>query len=189
MKESTFSGKTHCTEVSINRKIVILQRNRFFNFFLSDRVSLVVQKLNLDIRNSEIFVVGVNSWSFFFFSIRVFFHGHWRLTGQQGRGGDHLLFHFSTFHPVTNIQTFICNFVREIAITYFWSQRLYLPDCYSMRFTTLSNYYLTDWWRDVDFRLFGCWFDFRLYYNYLTWEEPVDVNSHRVSSLYYKRTD
>ena len=28
-----------------------------------------------------------------FFSIRVFFHGHWRLTGQQGKGGDHLLFH------------------------------------------------------------------------------------------------
>ena len=23
-----------------------------------------------------------------FFSIRVFFHGHWRLTGQQGKGGD-----------------------------------------------------------------------------------------------------
>ena len=28
-----------------------------------------------------------------FFSIRVFFHGHWQLTGQQGKGGDHL---FST---------------------------------------------------------------------------------------------
>ena len=28
-----------------------------------------------------------------FFSIRVFFHGHWRLTGQQGKGGDHLLSH------------------------------------------------------------------------------------------------
>ena len=27
------------------------------------------------------------------FSISVFFHGHWRLTGQQGKGGDHLLFH------------------------------------------------------------------------------------------------
>ena len=31
-----------------------------------------------------------------FFSIRVFFHGHWRLTGQQGKGGDHLLFHSTT---------------------------------------------------------------------------------------------
>ena len=31
-----------------------------------------------------------------FFSIRVFFHGHWRLTGQQEKGGDHLLFHSTT---------------------------------------------------------------------------------------------
>ena len=32
----------------------------------------------------------------FFFSIRVFFHRHWRLAGQQGKGGDHLLFHSTT---------------------------------------------------------------------------------------------
>ena len=48
---------------------------------------------------------------------------------------------------------------------------MYLPDCcYSMRFTTLSNYYLIDWWCDVDFRLLACWFDFRFCYNYLAWE-------------------
>ena len=29
--------------------------------------------------------------------------------------------------------------------------RLYLPDCYSMRFTTLSNFHLIDWWCDVSF--------------------------------------
>ena len=28
-----------------------------------------------------------------FFSIRIFFHRHWRFTGQQGKGGNHLLFH------------------------------------------------------------------------------------------------
>ena len=28
--------------------------------------------------------------------IRVFFHRHWRFTGQQGKGGDHLLFHSTT---------------------------------------------------------------------------------------------
>ena len=32
----------------------------------------------------------------FFFSIRVFFHRHWQFTGQQGKGGDHLLFHSAT---------------------------------------------------------------------------------------------
>ena len=31
-----------------------------------------------------------------FFSIKVFFHGDWRLTGQQAKGGDHLLFHSTT---------------------------------------------------------------------------------------------
>ena len=35
-------------------------------------------------------------FSIYFFSIRVFFHGHWRLTGQQGKGGDLLLFHSTT---------------------------------------------------------------------------------------------
>ena len=54
----------------------------------------------------------------FFFSIRVLFYGHWQLTGQQGKGGCHLLplYHF---HPLTNIQTFICSFAREMTITYF----------------------------------------------------------------------
>ena len=31
-----------------------------------------------------------------FFSIRVFFHGHWRLTGQQGKRGDPFLFQSTT---------------------------------------------------------------------------------------------
>ena len=39
-----------------------------------------------------------------------------------------------------------------------------------MRFTTLSNYYLIDWWCDVDFCLFPCWFDFWFCYSCLTWE-------------------
>ena len=33
---------------------------------------------------------------FFFLSIRVFFHRQWQLTGQQGKGGDLFLFHFTT---------------------------------------------------------------------------------------------
>ena len=31
-----------------------------------------------------------------FFSIRVSFYQHWRLTGKQGKGEDHLLFHSTT---------------------------------------------------------------------------------------------
>ena len=39
-----------------------------------------------------------------------------------------------------------------------------------MRFTTLSNYYLIDWWCNFDFCLFACWIDFRFCYSYMTWE-------------------
>ena len=31
-----------------------------------------------------------------FFSIMVFFHGHWRLIGQRWKGGDHFLFFTTT---------------------------------------------------------------------------------------------
>ena len=39
-----------------------------------------------------------------------------------------------------------------------------------MRFTTLSNYYLIDWWCDIDFCLLDFWINFRFCYSYLTWE-------------------
>ena len=96
-----------------------------------------------------------------FFFIRVFSHGYWRLTGQQGKGGDHHLFHSTTSHPLANIQTLISNFAREMTITYFYFHRLYLPCWYSLRFTTLSNYCLIDRWCNVGFCLFTCWFDSR----------------------------
>ena len=58
-------------------------------------------------------------------------------TGGEGRGPCFIpLYHLN---PLTNIETFICNFACETTITYFWSERLCLPECYSMRFTTLSN--------------------------------------------------
>ena len=37
-----------------------------------------------------------STWDCPFFSIRVFFHGHWRRAGQQRKGGYHLLFHSTT---------------------------------------------------------------------------------------------
>ena len=49
-------------------------------------------------------------------------------------------------------------------------QRFYLPDCYSMRLSTLSNYYLIDWSCDVGFRLFACWLALMFCYSYMTWE-------------------
>ena len=37
-----------------------------------------------------------NIFKVFFFTIRVFFHRHWRFTGQQDNGGDYCLFHSTT---------------------------------------------------------------------------------------------
>ena len=63
-------------------------------------------------------------------------------TAGEVRGSSVIpLYHF---HPLTNIETLICNFAREMTITYFLSQRLCLPDYYTMRFTTLSNCHLSD---------------------------------------------
>ena len=50
----------------------------------------------------------------FFISIRVFFHGHWRLTGRQGKGGDYLLFHSTTS---TRSHTFRHLFVLFLSVT------------------------------------------------------------------------
>ena len=98
---------------------------------------------------------------FFFPSIRVFFQGHWRLTGQWGKGRDHLLFHSATSIRSRTFRHLFFNFAREMTITYLASHITYWPVYNSMRFTTLSYYYLSDWWCDVAFCLFTCWFDSR----------------------------
>ena len=77
-----------------------------------------------------------------------------RRTAGEGRGPSFIPLCQS--HPLTNVQTFICNFAGEMTITYFLSHRLYLPDCYSIKFTTLLNYHLIDWWCNVT--LFICLF-------------------------------
>ena len=83
-----------------------------------------------------------------------------RTTGQR-RGPYFIpLYHF---HPLTNIQKRIWNLSASIctwdSYHIFLSQQLYLQDCYSMGFTTLSSYYLIDWWCDIDFCLIACWID------------------------------
>ena len=60
---------------------------------------------------------------------------------SQDRKGREGTIHF---HQLTSIEIFICNFTCEMTITYFYSQCFCLPDCYSIRFTTLSNYHLID---------------------------------------------
>ena len=113
----------------------------------------------------------VNPFFFFFFLSGFSFTDTDDLQDSRGREGPSFIpLYYS--HPLTNIQIFICNFACEMTVTYFSSHRLYLPpDCYSMRFTTLANYHLIDWWCDINF-LFVCviiWFKLFCYSN-LRWE-------------------
>ena len=74
---------------------------------------------------------------------------------QGSRERDHLFFHSTTSTRWRTFRLLFFNIDGEMTITYSLLHCLYLPGCYSMRFTTLSNYYLIDWWYDVNF-LFVC---------------------------------
>ena len=70
-------------------------------------------------------------------------------TAGEGRGPSFIpLCHF---HLLRNLQTFICNFACEMTIAHFYLHPRYFPDCCLMRFTTLLNYHLSDWWCNVNF--------------------------------------
>ena len=99
-------------------------------------------------------------WINLFFSTWVFFHGHWRLIGRHGTLPFFIpLYHF---HLFANIQTFVCTFGCEMTITYLCE----------------VSFCLFTWWFDTSFLLQQSWY-----------RKPVDSNSHRLSPLYYERTD
>ena len=88
----------------------------------------------------------------FFFSIRIFFHIPWRFTGQQGKGGDHFLFHSTTY---TRSRTF-----RHLFTTLHvrWLSRIFNRTAWIYQTaTTLLNYRLIYWWCNVNF--FVCLLD------------------------------
>ena len=97
------------------RGFSLIFSNTYFKKYLSIDISRrEAAILDMESRVTIIFSLhSLNSfylsifWKFtlftFFFSIKVFFHGHWRLTGQQGKRGGHLLFHSTTS---TRSQTF-----------------------------------------------------------------------------------
>ena len=97
----------------------------------------------------------------YFFLSGFSFADKWQLTGQQGKGGDHLLFH-STTSTRSRIfrHLFVTLHVRWLSHNFNRSACIY-QTANSMRFTTLSHYYLIDWWWDIDFCLIACWDDFR----------------------------
>ena len=98
---------------------------------------------------------------FLFFSIRVFFHGHWRLTGQQGKGEDYFLFHstnstrsrtfrhlFTTLHVRWLSLIFNCN-----ACIYQTATRWDVPP-YGITIWLIDvtlSFCLSTWWFDSSF--------------------------------------
>ena len=125
----------------------------------------------------------------FVFSIRVFFHGHWRLTGQQGKGGDHFLFHSITFTRSRTFRyLFVTLHVRWLSQIFNRNACIY-QTATRWDFTTFSHYHLTDWWCEVYFSLFTWWFDTRFLLLQSWYGKTIDSNSHRLSPLHYKQTD
>ena len=123
-----------------------------------------------------------------FFSIRVFFHGQWKLTGQQGKEGDRLLFHSTTSirsqtfrHLFATLHVrWPSHIINRNACIYLASTRWDLPP------------YRINIWLIIDVMfIFVCLcVDLILGFATAIWhEKPVDANSHRLSSLYYKRTN
>ena len=104
----------------------------------------------------------------FFFSIKNFCRRHCRFTGQQGKGGDHLLFYSTTSTRSRTLRhLFATLHVRWLSCIF---KRLCLPD-----FLLDEIYHLIelpfDWL--IDDAMFVCLFDeFILHfcYNDLTWE-------------------
>ena len=121
----------------------------------------------------------VSEW--FFLSRTLTTH---KAAGEGGRGPYFIpLYHF---HSLTNIQIFICNFSREMTITYFESWIYQTATRWD-----LPPYRITIWLIDDVMLIFVCLLvDLILGFLTAIWhEKPVDSNLHRLSSLYYRWTD
>ena len=106
-----------------------------------------------------------------FFSVRAFFHGHWRLTGQQRKGGHHLLFHstasscsrtFRYLFTTSHVRWLSHIFNRNPCI-YQTATRWDFPPYW-------ITIWLTDWWCSFIFCLFTGWFDLKFCCSNLTRE-------------------
>ena len=121
----------------------------------------------------------------YFFSIRVFFQGHWQLTGRQGKGEDHFLFHSTTS---TRSRTFR-NLLATLHVR--WLSHIFNGNACIYQTATrwdLPPDRITIWL--IVILIFVYLLELILGFVSATWhEKPVDLNSHRLSSLNYKRTD
>ena len=119
--------------------------------------------------------------SFFFFFDQGFLSRTLTTTGQQGRGGDHLLFRsrtltdlFATLH----VRWLLHIFNRTTCIYQTATQ------------WDLPPYWIIIWLCDIKFFcLYTWWFDFSFFATAIWDGKLVDSNSHELSSFYYKWTN
>ena len=111
------------------------------------------------------------------------------LSRQQGKGGDHFLFHSTTStRSRTSTHLFATLHVRWLSHNFNRNACIY-QTATRWDFTSLSNYHLIDWWCEVCFSLLTRWFDTRFLLQQSWYGKPVDSSSHRLPPLYYKQTD
>ena len=117
------------------------------------------------------------------FSIRVLFHGHWQLTGQQGKGGDHPLFRSTTYtHSRTLRHLFATLYVRWLSHIFNRTTCIYQA---ATRWD-LSPYRITIWLIDnvtLSFCLFTWWFDYSFLVTVMWDGKPVDSHLRRLASV------
>ena len=117
------------------------------------------------------------------FFYQGFLHRHWRFTGQQGKEGDHLLFHSTTStHSRTLRHLFATLHVR-------WLSRIFNCKLVFTRLLLDEIYHLIELpfeWL-IDDAMFICLLDeliLRFCYSIWHWK-TVDLNSYQLSRLYY----
>ena len=120
--------------------------------------------------------------------MKVFFHGLWQLTGQQGKGGDHSLFHSTTSIRSRTFSHLFATLHER------WLSHVFNRDACIYQTATrwdLPPYWITIWLIDDVMVIFVCLLvDLILgFATAIRHEKPVYLNLHWLSSLYYKRTD
>ena len=82
----------------LSLEFILTKFKLFFNCYFSSKIGLPQSNVLTNTSSGSFVDLGEMLFKLLlsFFSIRIFFHGHWRLTGQQGKAGDHLLFHSTT---------------------------------------------------------------------------------------------
>ena len=122
-----------------------------------------------------------------FFSIKVFFHRHWQVAGQMGKGREHLL-----FHPTTSTCS---RTLRHLFATLYMRWLSCIFNCNTCVYQTATHwdlppYQITIWL--IDDAMLVCLLDELILGFFVTaiWHRKlVDLISHQLWPLYYKQNN